>query len=53
MQRQPQQGEGSESLHGVAGEDDGAAVIAVGYMAGGKNEEDAGKEECEAGVSKS
>ena len=51
VQREPEQGEGGERLHGVAGEDDGAAVVAVGDMAGGEHEEDAGKEEREAGVS--
>ncbi len=51
MQCQPEQGEGRDCLHGVAGEDNGAAVIAVGYVAGGENEEDAGKEEREAGIS--
>jgi N-acetylmuramic acid 6-phosphate etherase len=50
MQCEPEEGEGSERLYGVAGEDDGSAIVAVGYMAGGEDEEDAGKEEGEAGV---
>ncbi len=49
-ERKPEQSEGGERLHGVAGEDDGAAIVAVGDMTGGKNEKDAGQKESEAGI---
>jgi hypothetical protein len=50
MQRKPEQGDGRECLHGVASEDDAAAIVAVGDVAGGEYEDQAGKKERETGV---
>ena len=50
MESDPEQGGGGDGLEGVAGEDDGALVVAVGDVAGGQHEEEPGQEQCEAGV---
>src|ERR1700719_4123492 len=49
---EPEQSAGKHQLHGVADEDDVAAVVAVGDMAGGEEKQDAGQEEREPGVAK-
>ena len=46
---EPEEARSAEGLERVTGEDDAAAVVAVGGVAGGEHAEDAGKEEGEAG----
>ena len=49
-EREAQQNAAAEGLKGVAGEDDAAAVVAIGDVARGEHEEQPGKEQREAGV---
>jgi hypothetical protein len=50
VEGEPEKSCGGDGLDGVAGENDGAAVVVVGDVARGQDEEDAGGEESEAGV---
>jgi len=50
--REPQHDARADGLHHVAEQDDAAAVVAVGGVAGGEHAEDAGQKEREAGEAK-